>query len=137
MKKETLKEFNGKVRIISKELGVYEDKEVGTSYVVPTSYLFARLDYMELTNEELKKAKFEGTINNEKIDFNYITSKRPKPKYDITHKDEDKYTIVEAEIKVNQVYVVSNGLKFTNTFNNLEEAQKLLNEINEPLYKLF
>ena len=87
--------------------------------------------------EEVKKEKFNQNINNEDIKFNYIESTRPAPKYETTKREEDKFVIVDAKIKVNQVWVVSNGLKFKNTFNNKEDAIKLTNSINEKLLRYY
>ena len=36
-------------------------------------------------------------------------------------------------MQVNQIWLVSNGLKYKQTFNNKEEALKLANEVNEEL----
>lgn len=137
MKQESITEFNEKVKLLNKDLGEYYNPETGVKFLIPTSYLWARVDYLELTNDELKKEKFNQTIDNKDIKFNYIESTRPAPKYETTKRDEDKYTIIDAKVKVNQVWLVSNGLKYKETFNNKEEALKVLDSINEPLKALF
>lgn len=137
MVNEDLKTFMDHLNIINKDISEYVNEEKGVRYIVPNSYVFTRCDYLELTNEEVKKEKFNQNINNEDIKFNYIESTRPAPKYETTKREEDKYTIVDAKIKVNQVWVVSNGLKFKNTFNNKEDAIKLTNSINEKLLKYY
>ena len=123
MVNEDLKTFMDHLNIINKDISEYVNEEKGVRYIVPNSYVFTRCDYLELTNEEVKKEKFNQNINNEDIKFNYIESTRPAPKYETTKREEDKYTIVDAKIKVNQVWVVSNGLKFKNTFNNKERSE--------------
>ena len=121
-----------KVKTLCKDLCEYYDEEKGIKYLLPTSYVWARVDYFELTNDELKKAIFEEQVD--KIDdLNYIESIRRQSKYEITKREEDRWTITEAKVKVNQLWVVSNGMKIKNTFNNKEEAIKFLDEINEPL----
>lgn len=121
-----------KVKTLCKDLCEYYDEEKGIKYLLPTSYVWARVDYFELTNDELKKAIFEEQVD--KIDdLNYIESTRRQSKYEITKREEDRWTITEAKVKVNQLWVVSNGMKIKNTFNNKEEAIKFLDEINEPL----
>lgn len=121
-----------KVKTLCKDLCEYYDEEKGIKYLLPTSYVWARVDYFELTNDELKKAIFEEQVD--KIDdLNYIESTRRQSKYEITKREEDRWTITEAKVKVNQLWVVSNGTKIKNTFNNKEEAVKFLDEINEPL----
>lgn len=137
MVNEDLKTFMDHLNIINKDISEYVNEEKGVRYIVPNSYVFTRCDYLELTNEEVKKEKFNQNINNEDIKFNYIESTRPAPKYETTKREEDKYTIVDAKIKVNQVWVVSNGLKFKNTFNNKEDAIKLTNSINEKLLSYY
>ena len=41
----------------------YYNKETGVKKIVPTSYLLASVDYMELTEDELEKAKFNMVID--------------------------------------------------------------------------
>ena len=136
MKQENLIEFMDHVQIINKELSEYFDEEKGTKYLIPTSYIWSRVDYLELTNDELKKEIFNQNMEKTDLEFNYIDTTRPMPKYDITKKEEDKYTITDAKVKANQVWLVSNGLKFNKVFNNKEDALKLVDKINEPLKKL-
>lgn len=136
MKQENLEEFTKRVTLINKEIGEYENKETGVKFMIPSSYLWARCDYLELTNEEMKKAIFNQEIDKTNLEFKYIESTRPAPKYETTKRDEDKYTIIDAKVKVNQVWLVSNGLKYKQTFNNKEDALKLVNKINEDLKAL-
>ena len=135
MVNEDLKSFMTNITILNKDLSEYFDKKKGIKYLLPNSYVWTRVDYYELTNEELKKAVFEETIDGG-IKFNYIDSIRRQSKYEITKNEADRWTITEGKVKVNQVWVVSNGMKIKNTFNNKEEAIKLCDEINEPLKKL-
>jgi len=136
MVNEDLRTFMNNVTIINKDISEYYNKEKGTKYVIPNSYLYARCDYMELTNEEVKRERFNQNINKEPKEFNVIESTRPVPKYETTKREEDKYVIIDGKIKVNQLWVVANGMKFKQTFNNKEEAIKFLDSINEPLIKL-
>lgn len=136
MVNEDLKSFMDNVTILDKDFSEYFNKETGTKYIVPNSYLYARCDYLELTNDELKKERFAQNINKEPKEFNQIESTRPVPKYETTKREEDKYTIIDGKVKVNQIWRVTNGMKYIQTFNNKDEALKLLDEINEPLKKL-
>lgn len=133
MVNDDLKQFMDQVEILNKDFSEYNNPEKGEVYMIPNSYMFARCDYLELTNEELKKEIFSQNINKTNLKFNYIESTRPAPKYEQTKREEDKYTIIDAKVMVNQVWVVSNGLKFKNTFNNKEEALELVNSINDKL----
>lgn len=137
MVNDDLKTFMNHVEIINKDISEYRNDEKGVYYMIPNSYIWSRCDYLELTNEELKKEKFNQNVNNVDLKFNYIDSTRPAPKYEQTKVEADRYTIIDAKVKVNQVWVVSNGLKFKNTFNNKEEALKLVNEINDKLRGYF
>ena len=132
MVNESLVEFMDRITILGKDLSEYYNEEKGIKYLLPNSYVWARVDYYELTNEEMKKAIFEETID--KIEnTNYIDSVRRQSKYEITKNEADRWTIIEAKVKVNQIWVVSNGMKYKNTFNNKEEALKLYNDINNKL----
>jgi len=133
MKQESLKEFMKRVKIISKEIAEYENEETGSYFMIPSSYLWCRVDYLELTNDEMKKAIFNQEIDKTNLKFNYIETTRPAPKYETTKREEDKYIIIDAKVKANQVWLVSNGLKYKQTFNNKEDALKLANEVNEKL----
>lgn len=136
MVNEDLKSFMDNLTILNKDYSEYFNKETGTKYMVPNSYLYARCDYLELTNDELKKERFAQNINKEPKEFNQIESTRPVPKYETTKREEDRYTIIDGKVKVNQIWRVTNGMKYIQTFNNKDEALKLLDEINEPLKKL-
>ena len=133
---ENLEQFMEKITILNKDLSEYYDKEKGIKYLLPNSYVWTRVDYYELTNQELKKAIFEETVDDIK-DLNYIEVERRQSKYEITKREEDRWTITSAKVKVNQLWVVSNGMKIKQTFNNKEDALKLLDKINEPLKKFF
>lgn len=133
---ENLEQFMEKITILNKDLSEYYDKEKGIKYLLPNSYIWTRVDYYELTNQELKKAIFEETVDDIK-DLNYIEVERRQSKYEITKREEDRWTITSAKVKVNQLWVVSNGMKIKQTFNNKEDALKLLDKINEPLKKFF
>lgn len=129
---ENLNDFMSKITILNKDISEYFDEEKGVKFLVPNSYIWARVDYYELTNDEMKKAIFEETID--KVEnTNYIDSKRRQSKYETTKNEADRWTIIEAKVKVNQIWVVSNGMKYKNTFNNKEEALKLYNNINNKL----
>ena len=132
MKIENIEDFMEHVTV-KKEMSEYYDPEKGIKYMIPNSYLWSRCDYLELTNEELKKEQFSQNIEKTDLKFNYIETTRPKPKYEITKNEADKYTITDIKVKANQVWLVSNGLKFNKVFNNKEEALELTDKINNLL----
>ena len=126
-----LVEFMKHLTVLNKDFSEYNDEEKGNKYMIPNSYIFARCDYLELTNEELKKEIFEQHIDRNDLKFNYIESTRPAPKKN------DPYTIIDAKVMVNQIWLVSNGMKMVKSFNNKEEALKLVDSINEKLKGYF
>lgn len=137
MKREKLSEFMNRVKILNKDLGEYFNEETGVKYLIPTSYLFSKAEYLELTNDELQVAIFNQEVDKTDLKYDYIEVTRPKSKYEVTKKNEDKYTIIDSKVKVNRIWVVSNGLKFKETFNNKEDALKLVDDINDKLKELF
>ena len=137
MKREKLSEFMNRVKILNKDLGEYFNEETGVKYLIPTSYLFSKAEYLELTNDELNVAIFNQEVDKTDLKYDYIEVTRPKSKYEVTKKNEDKYTIIDSKVKVNRIWVVSNGLKFKETFNNKEDALKLVDNINDKLKELF
>ncbi len=132
MNNESIEEYMSNIKVISKEISEYYNEETGVKKIVPTSYLLCGVDYMELTDEELEKAKFNMLIDKD-VEFKTKMVKRPKIKYEVTKIEEDKTKLIESEVKVNQVWNVSNSLKLKRTFNNKEEAIALYDEINKPL----
>ena len=132
MNNENIEEYMNHVEVLSKEISEYYNEEVGVKKIIPTSYLLCGVDYMELTDEELEKAKFNQMIDKDVV-FNTKMVDRPKIKYEITKKEEDKSKLVNSKVKVNQVWNVSNSLKLKKTFNNKEEALKLYDSINKFL----
>lgn len=134
MKIESLEEYMAKVKVIDKNISEYTDEEKGTKYIIPTTHLIARVDYLELNNSEFNKAKFEQKVDN--LEYKTKMVDRPKPKYEVTKKEEDKYTIINSKVKVREIWNVSNGLGFKKSFDNKEDAMKLYTEINTPILEL-
>ena len=134
MNNESITEYMEHIKILSKEISEYYNEETGVKKIVPTSYLLAGVDYMELTMEELEKAQFNMVVD-KKVPYKSKMVKRPKIKYEITKIEADKNKLIESEVKVYCVWNVSNSLKLKKSFNNKEEALELYNKINEPILK--
>lgn len=128
---DNILEFNGKVNVINKDYAMYKDLEKGVIFPLNTINLLARVDYLELSKEEYEKAKFEMKIDN--LEYNIVEVDRPVPKYTLTKKEEDKYTITNSKVKVRQVWNVSNALGIKKSFTNKEEAIKLAEEQNKKI----
>ena len=134
MKIENITEYMSKVNIQDKSISEYYDQEKGTKYIIPTTHLLTRIDYLELTESEYTKAKFEQKVDN--LEYNTIMVDRPKPKYEVTKKEEDRYTIINSKVKVYQIWNLSNGLGIKQSFTNKDDALKLYDEINKPIIDL-
>lgn len=132
MNNESIVEYMEHIKVLSKEISEYFNEETGVKKILPTSYLLAGVDYMELTADELEKAKFNMVIDKD-VEFKTKMVKRPKIKYEVTKIEADKNKLIESEVKVYQIWNVSNSLKLKKTFNNKEEAIELYNKINDPL----
>lgn len=135
MNNESIIEYMEHIKILNKDLSEYYNQETGVRKPIPTSYLLASVDYMELTEEELEKAKFNMVIDKD-VEFKTKMVKRPRIKYEITKIEADKNKLIDSEVKVYCVWNVSNSLKLKKTFNNKEEALALYDKINTPLYEL-
>ena len=122
-------DFMNNVEIINKDLSKYEDDK--RMFYLNTVNLLPRVDYYELSKEEYTKAKFEKKI--EDLEYNIINVKRPIPKNVISKKEEDKYTIVDSDVAVRQIWNVLNTAGVYKSFTNKEDAFKLANEIDEKV----
>lgn len=133
MNNENLIEYMEKINILNKDVSEYYNKEIGVRKIVPTTYLIASVDYFELTDQELEKARFDMLVD-KGVEFETKMVKRPRVKYDITKIEADKNKLVDTEVKVNCIWNVSNSLKVKKTFNNKKEALELYDRINKPIF---
>lgn len=133
MEKDLIK-FYDNVEVINKDLSRYEDNK-GNMFILNTINLLARVDYMELTKEEYKVAKFQQKI--EDLDYSMTNIKRVVSKNEITKKDEDKYTLVDKEVSVRQIWNVSNPYGVFKSYTDKDEAVKYAKEINEKILKYY
>lgn len=127
--------FMKNITNINKDISVYNDNDKGILFYVNTIQLLAKVDYLELSSEEYKKAKFEKKI--EDLEYNITEVERPQSKYARTKKEEDMYIIENAKVKVRQVWNVSNPIGVYKSFINKEEALKLAEEINKDIITYF
>ena len=123
--------FMEKVEIYNKDLAMYKDTDKGIVFALNTINLLTRVDYLELDKTEYQVAKFQQKIEN--LDYNITNIKRPVPKNEITKKDEDKFTLVDKEVAVRQVWNVSNTAGVYKSFTNKEEAIELSDKINKEI----
>ena len=135
MNNETLTDYMKKVNIINKEAAEYRDNNKGTMYILPTAQLIVKVEYMELTKEELNTAIFKGIID--KKDYKEIEIIRPVPKSEVTKNDKDKFTLIDKKMKGYAIWNVTNGLNIKESFTTKEEAIELYNEINKGILKYY
>ena len=135
MIEESLKDFMSKVDIKSKEISIYKNEEKGLMYPLGTNVLLCRVDYLELTKEELEKAKFEQQID--KKDYAMYDCIKIVPKYEITKIEADKMKLTDKKVKATHIYNVKNQLGIHTTLEDKEEAFKLCEEINERVNGFF
>ena len=128
---ETLQEFMTHVEMKNKQVGWYKNEEKGCGYCLTPSHLFVRVDKLELTKEELAKAKAEQKIENK--EYKMYDVKKKVPKSEVTKDKKDFYTIVEKQVKATQIYNVSNQIGIHTTYEDEEEAFKLFDEINNKV----
>lgn len=131
MKDESLKEFMDNVDIKCKEIAIYANKEKGLSYPLGISHLLCRVDYLELTKEELTKAKFEEKIDDK--EYQMFDCEKLVPKSEITKNENDLFKVTKKTFKGTHIYNVSNQIGIHTTFEDKEEAFKLCEEINNKL----
>lgn len=128
---ENIEEYMSKINILNKDLAEYVNEETGVKYIIPTAHLLVRIEYIEATKSELDKLIFNSSID--KLEYNSKMGKRPVVKSTITKDKKDDYTLVDSEIKLWEIWNVSNGLKVKQSFTNKEDAIKLYNEVNKKI----
>ena len=126
-----LEKFYKNIEIINKELAIYKDEQ-GNYTILPTGSLLVSVDYNELNKQQWEVAKFNQDIP-KKFESEIIEVDKTVSKYDITHKEEDKYTLTTKKEAVHRVWFVMNQFKVKKVFSNGEEALKYAEEINKPI----
>lgn len=134
MMEKDLCKFIDYVDIKNKDFSTYEDDK-GNLFTFNTINLLARVDKLELTKEEYQVAKFGQKIND--LEYNIKNIKKAVPKNEITGKDEDKFTLVDKEVAVREIWNVSNALGIFKSFTNKEEAIQFAKEINQKIMSYY
>jgi len=132
---EHLTEFMEKITILNKDIATYRDDEKGRMFEMNTISLLPKVERLELSSDEFKKAKFEMKV--EDLEYDIIEVDRPVPKNTITKKDEDIYTIVNSKVKVRLVWNVSNAIGVYKSFTNKDEAMEYAENIKKDIIKYF
>lgn len=134
MEKDLIK-FMENVKPINKDLSLYEDDNKGVMFYLNTVQLLTKVESLELDKKEYTVKKFEGGI--EDLEYDIIEVERPVSKYNITKKEEDKYTITNSKVAVRKVYNVSNAIGIYKSFTNKNDAMKLAKDINKNIITYF
>ena len=127
MVNEKLTEYMEKVSIKNKDISEYVDEEKGIMYIIPTGQLFPNLQYLELTEDELKNQKFEMLVDK---NLKYNTIKKVRPVLNKKKKASDP-DIIDKEVDVYQIWNITNGLNIKESFNNKELAIKTYKDIRK------
>lgn len=131
MIEETLNEFMDNVEIKNKNVAVYKNKDKGCEYCLSLTHLLCRVDYLELTKEEVKKNIFQQKIDNK--EYKMYDCEKLVPKSDITKIEADMFTMTTKKIKATHIYNVSNQIGIHTTFEDKEKAFELCEEINNKV----
>lgn len=130
-----LTDFMLHIKLINKDISKYEDDDKGVLFYVNTIQLLTKVENLQLSAEEYKVKRFDGSIDN--LEYDIIEVDRPVSKYTITKKEEDKYTITNTKVKVRNVYNVSNAIGIHKSFIDKKEALEYAEEINKNVIPYF
>ena len=128
-----LDKFYKYTKVVNKELAEYKDDE-GNYTLLPVTALLVSVDYNELNKQQFEIAKFNQDIPKDCI-TNIKKVKKAISKFDITHNEKDRFTLVEKEEDVHQVWFVINQLKIKKAFLSKDEAVKYAEDINKEILK--
>lgn len=126
--KKDLTNFIKNLTKINEELVKYQDDK-GNIIYAPINALYASCTYLELNKQQYEQMVFQQQITPD--DYNVIEVKTQTSKYEVTKKEEDRFTLVDTTAKVKQVWIVANQLQFSKCFKTKEEAEALVKEIEE------
>lgn len=126
-----LDEFYKNLEIVNKDFSIYKDDEHNYS-VLPTAGVLVAVDYNELNKQQWEVAKFNQDIPKD-FETELAMVDKTVCKYDITHKEEDKYTLTTKKEAIHKVWFVMNQFKVKKAFKDGEEALKYAEEINKPI----
>lgn len=126
-----LDEFYKNLEIVNKDFSIYRDDDHNYS-VLPTAGILVAVDYNELNKQQWDVAKFNQDIPKD-FETELAMVDKTVNKYDITHKEEDKYILTTKKEAVHKVWFVINQFKVKKAFTDGEEAMKYAEEINKPI----
>lgn len=125
--KDNILEFMDNVKIKDKSFSSYKDYEKGIAFTFNTVNLLPKLDYLEVDKKQYDVLVASKKI--EDLEYNEIKTIKAVLKSELTGKEEDKNTITEKEVKVKQIWNLSNALGVYKSYADKEEAIKKFEEI--------
>ena len=133
MERDLIK-FNENITKINKDIAKYQDDK-GNVALLNIGQLMCGCEYMELDEQMYKKALFEKIIDKD-VEYNKIKTTKIVDKSTITHNKKDQGALVDNEVEVSQVWVVKNGLGLTKSFNSMDKALELVEELNNKYLEM-
>lgn len=134
MIEERLESFMEHIEFKNDKYCEYVNKDKGLSYTLNIPNLLCRVDKLELDEVELATALFKNQIENK--DYKKVDIVKLIPKSEITKDKKDATTITEKKTKGVIIYNVSNLIGIHNSYDNVEDAFKVKEEINSKVYPL-
>lgn len=126
--------FNDKISKLTKEIVKYED-EKGNLLLIPTGNLMCKVEYLELDEIGMKKALYENIVDKNET-YNKIKVNRIVDKSSKTGNRKDAGTLIDSEVEVSQVWVVTNGLGLNKSFKDKEKALNLAMTLNKKYLEM-
>lgn len=129
-----LDEFYKNIELKNKDFSIYKDNDHNYS-VLPTAGILVAVDYNELNKQQWEVAKFNQDIPKD-FESEIIEVDKTVSKYDITHKEEDKFVLTIKKEAVHKVWFVINQFKIKKAFADGKEALEYAEKINTPILKI-
>lgn len=126
--------FNDKISKLTKKIVKYEDKK-GNLLLIPTGNLMCKVEYLELDEIGMKKALYENIVDKNET-YNKIKVNRIIDKSSKTGNRKDAGILIDSEVEVSQVWVVTNGLGINKSFKDKEKALNLAMTLNNKYLEM-
>lgn len=126
--------FNDKISKLTKEIVKYED-EKGNLLLIPTGNLMCKVEYLELDEIGMKKALYENIVDKNET-YNKIKVNRVIDKSSKTGNKKDAGILIDSEVEVSQVWLVTNGLGINKSFKDKEKALNLAMTLNNKYLEM-
>ena len=141
MEKDLLK-FNENIIVMDNgNIAEYRD-EKGNCFTIALApkyqhiaQLLCNCEYIEADAVQLKSLQYNGDIA-KGMEFEKEIVSRPVSKFEITHKEKDKDTIVDHDVEISKIWIVKSGFKLTKSFTKKDDALKFMEEENDKFFAI-